>query len=136
MKLLLLHPYDIGVFHEKCIKWIEDALTFSSEMTSADVIEDLKRGDLLGYGCFDSNGNLIGFVTATIVQYPRKKVFRIVTLGGTSLEMWKELEPLIIAEAKRLTCNVFECWCRKGVAKILSDSFNCVQDYIIVSRGL
>lgn len=52
-----------------------------------------------------------------IIQYPRKKVCRIVLLGGTSFEEWKDI--LIDLENWALMngCIELDAYCRPGMAR-------------------
>ena len=135
--LIQLHPYDIGVFHEKIRIFISDALGFANdEMSVDDVIQELKVGELGGFGVFDRDGNLVGFLSVKVVTYPSKKMFRIVTMGGLRVDLWERVEPLVIQTAAQYECVGLEFWCRPGVAKVTRDRFKCIEQYTILVRNI
>jgi hypothetical protein len=67
------------------------------------------------------NGDLLAAMTTEIAHHPRKKVLRIVALGGSGFNKWSKFYPALESFAMRLDCNSLEiCTTRKWL-KILKD---------------
>lgn len=67
------------------------------------------------------NERVIAAITTEIINYPRKRHCRIVTLGGTKAPEWTELADIIISEwAKDQGCQAMEAYVRKGYVPVLA----------------
>jgi len=75
-------------------------------------------------------------VTTQIINYPQKKVCRIVTLGGQGMDEWVEQVLEILEEwSIENDCEAMETVCRKGFVKKLKN-FGYEQTYTIVGKEL
>ena len=56
-----------------------------------------------------------------IIQYPRKKIVRVITVAGKDMSMWYEFLPMLEGYAVRNGCSSLEAWTRKGMTRKLKD---------------
>lgn len=67
------------------------------------------------------NERIIAAITTEIINYPRKRHCRIVTLAGSKAPEWTGLADVIIGEwAKEQQCNAMEAYVRKGYVPVLA----------------
>jgi hypothetical protein len=96
-------------------KYVETALPFNfGEATSDDIREACK--DLsMQFWVIQKNRKTVGAATTMIVTYARKKVVRVVTLGGDDFDSWAEdaLE-VLKAWTQEAGCDLAEVCVRKG----------------------
>ena len=64
---------------------------------------------------------VIAAMLTEFVMYPRKKVMRIVAVGGRGMDKWMKFFPALEASALSVGCTGLEAWGRKGWERILKD---------------
>ena len=70
-----------------------------------------------------------------IVNYPRKKVCRVVLMGGIPSQEWRDNVHNIETWAKGQGCSTMEACVRKGIAKVMAEQ-DYKKVYTIVSKEL
>lgn len=64
---------------------------------------------------------VVGAVTTEIINYPRKRMLRVVTLAGKEFDNWAgQLNDLLGEWAASLQCDGIECFVRSGFTKKLA----------------
>lgn len=65
---------------------------------------------------------VIGAVTTEIVNYPRKRHCRVITLAGSRAKEWlSELDIILCGWAKQQGCHAIEAYVRKGFVPVLAN---------------
>lgn len=65
---------------------------------------------------------VLGACTTEIVNYPRRRHCRVVTLGGSRAKEWMgELDIILCSWAKQQGCNSVEAYVRKGFVPVLAN---------------
>lgn len=65
---------------------------------------------------------VIGAVTTEIVNYPRRRHCRVITLAGSNAKEWmSELDIILCAWAKQQGCDAIEAYVRKGFVPLLAN---------------
>ena len=83
-----------------------------------------------------SEGSVIAAMITEIVQYPRKRVLRVITIAGKDgygMSKWYGFLPLIEGFALNNDCSSLEAWTRKGMAKKLID---WEHKYMVITKDL
>ena len=106
------------------------------EMSVTDIYERLSEARMQLWLVFNEDKDIISVLTTEIIDYPRKTVCRIVTLGGKDLDIWVEdwLET-IEAWALENDCVAMETVCRKGFIKKL-ERFGYENAYTVLVKEL
>ena len=122
MTLSLVSPKDIPYVWCEVKPLIEKALSYNSgEMDSFDVLHHLlTKVQMLWVGTNEDKIFCAG--TTEIINYPKKRVFRIVTFAtksGHDYELWKDFIYTLEDAAKTCGCTLIEAWVRKGLARKL-----------------
>lgn len=124
---------------EDCKKYVEMGNNKSQEeMDVHDIYFFLKEKEMQLWVIFDKdNGKEIkAVITTQILNYPQKKVCRIVTLGGKQMDTWVAETLEILEEwSQEQDCDAMETVCRKGFVKKLKN-FGYEQTYTIVGKEL
>ena len=93
----------------------------SGEIMSSDILELLlEQRQILLVGVDDKKLEMA--TVGEIVNYPKKRIFRVITLAtksGHDYEKWNEYIPLVEDFAKQHGCVALEAWTRKGLARKL-----------------
>lgn len=67
------------------------------------------------------NDRIIAAATTEIVNYPRRRHCRVITLAGSKAPEWTGLLDIILAEwAKQQGCHAMEAYVRKGYVPVLA----------------
>jgi hypothetical protein len=107
-----------------------------NEMSLDDIYWFLKDSEMQLWIVFDEDRDIKAVITTQILNYPQKKVCRIVTLGGSEMENWTADTLQILEEwASEKDCDSMETVCRKGFIKKLKE-FGYEQTYVILGKDL
>jgi hypothetical protein len=96
-------------------KYVEKAIPFNfGECTAEDIKEACKERQMQLW-VIQKDRKTVGAATTMVVSYTRKKVVRVVTLGGDDFDAWVEnaLE-VLMAWTVEAGCDLAEVCTRKG----------------------
>ena len=121
-KAQFIHSSEVPFIWHKIRPLIDKALVYSNgEMLTADILSSLLNKELLLFiGTEDDEIN--SALIAELVNYPRKRVFRILTWStksGHDFKLWIDLLNIIEDFARSAGCTSLEAWVRKGLVKRL-----------------
>jgi hypothetical protein len=122
---------------DRCAKFIEMGNSHSQyELSVMDYYEKLINQEMQLLILYNDEKEIVCALTTEIVQYPQKKVCRIISLGGKDLDKWVE-EWLDIIEkwAEENDCDSIETYCRKGFIKKL-EKFGYSNTYVVLGKEL
>jgi hypothetical protein len=127
---------EIDEVWQACEPFIElAAKKGQAEMTSKDIYEFCKDARMQLWIVFDDNADIKAVVTTEIINYPRKKVCRVVTLGGEEIDNWLHSISVIETWAESQDCQAMETFCRKGFIKKL-EKHGYEQTYTVLGKEL
>ena len=120
-----------------CEKYIELGNSKSQEeMSVQDIYENCKDKDMQLWIVFNEDKDIEAVLTTQVIDYPQKRVCRIVTLGGLNMEDWVDTVLETLEEwAEQQSCHSMETVCRKGFIKKLK-SFGYEHTYTILGKEL
>ena len=132
-KVFLLEAEDIDLVWGDVVPLIEKALQHAEgELVPDDIKKHLDKGDLRLWIALEGKETIAAMVTE-VIQYPRKKIVRVITLAGRNMDMWYDFLPMIEGYAIRNGCSSLEAWSRKGMARKLKD---WKHSYDIITKDL
>ena len=132
-KVALVNPDDVDLVWDEVIPLIEKALLHAEgELMPDDIKKHLDTGDLRLWVAFE-NKHVIASMVTEIIQYPRKRIVRVITLAGRGMDMWYDFLPMLEGYAVRNGCSSLEAWTRKGMTRKLKD---WKHSYDIITKDL
>ena len=132
-KVFLIEAEDVGLVWDDVVPLIERALQHAEgELVPDDIKKHLDKNDLRLWIALEGKETIAAMVTE-IIQYPRKKIVRVITLAGKNMDMWYDFLPMIEGYAIRNGCSSLEAWSRKGMARKLKD---WKHSYDIITKDL
>mgnify|MGYP003140780473 CR=1 FL=1 len=132
-QVALVEAEDVGMVWGEVSPLIEKALLHAEgELVPEDIKKHLDKGDLRLWVALE-NKDIIAAMVTEIIQYPRKKIVRIITLAGKDMSMWYDFLPMIEGYAIRNNCSSLEAWTRKGMTRKLKD---WKHSYDIITKDL
>ena len=127
---------DIDQVWKACLPFIEAAADKGqAEMTTDDIYHFCKEARMQLWIIFDENHKIQAAATTEIIDYPAKKVCRLVTLGGTNFDDWMESIQVIEEWASERNCVSLETFCRKGFLRKLNN-YGYKQTYVVLGKDL
>tara|TARA_R110002012_G_scaffold212382_2_gene383462 strand:- start:238 stop:666 length:429 start_codon:yes stop_codon:yes gene_type:complete len=121
---------------DDCVDFIELGNSKSQdEMTTQDIYELLCNAEMQLWVIINDNEKILGAGTTQILDYPNKKICRIVTLGGRNFENWIESINIIEEWSKTMNCESVEFFCRKGFQRKL-ENYGYKQTYTVLGKEL
>ena len=131
--LFIVKPKDLPRVWDEVKPLIEKALSHANgEMDSSDVLNFLfDEVQLLWVGI--KNDNIFCAGTTEVVNYPQKKILRIITFAsktGHDYELWKDFADTLENFGTKIGCSSLEAWTRKGLAKKLKWD----NEYSVITR--
>ena len=129
--------YQIDDVWTECKKYIELGNNKSQEeMSVEDIYNNCKDKDMQLWIVFKDDMQIQAVLTTQVIDYPQKRVCRIVTLGGHSMDEWTDTVLSTLEEwAEAQACHAMETVCRKGFIKKLK-SFGYEHTYTILGKEL
>jgi len=127
---------EIDEIWEACEPFIDLAYKKGQgEMETQDIYKLCKEAKMQLWVIFNEKNKIKGVGTTEIVIHPRKKVCRIVTLGGNGFDDWIDTISSIEAWAESQGCHAIETFCRKGFIKKL-EHYGYEQTYTVLGKEL
>lgn len=115
---------------------LEKALKHNAgSVTSDQLLSQLSSGKQTLWIGADDDSNIVAALTTEVVDYPNKKVMRIVTFAtksGNDLDLWYPYLDEITKHAKQLKCVALEACVRKGLAKRLDWD----HEHVVITKQL
>ena len=129
--------YQIDDVWTECKKYIELGNNKSQEeMSVEDIYNNCKDKDMQLWIVFKDDMQIQAVLTTQVIDYPQKRVCRIVTLGGQSMDEWTDTVLSTLEEwAEAQACHAMETVCRTGFIKKLK-SFGYEHTYTILGKEL
>mgnify|MGYP003151866679 FL=1 len=132
-RVALVNSEDIGLVWDEVTPLIEKALLHAEgELVPEDIKKHLDEGDLRLWVALKGQEILASMVTE-IIEYPRKRIVRVITLAGKDMNMWYDFLPMIEGYAVKNGCSSLEAWTRKGMTRKLKD---WKHSYDIITKDL
>ena len=132
-KVALVEAEDIDMVWDDVSPLIEKALRHAEgELIPDDIKKHLDSANLRLWVALKDKDVIAAMVTE-IIQYPRKKIVRVITLAGKDMSMWYKFLPMLEGYAIRNGCSSLEAWSRKGMARKLKD---WKHSYDIITKDL
>ncbi len=118
---LLVPPDMVSTVWEYILPHIEAAAVHSEgELEPIDFYDDLVSGDMQLWLVLKETEVAATLITQ-IIPYPRKRVLRILCLGGKKMRNWYFLFNQVENFAILNDCVAIEAWARKGFERVLTD---------------
>ena len=132
-KVALVEAEDVDMVWDDVAPLIEKALLHAEgELIPDDIKKHLDTSELRLWVALE-NKDVIAAMVTEIVQYPRKKIVRVITLAGKDMSMWYDFLPMLEGYAIRSGCSSLEAWTRKGMTRKLKD---WKHSYDIITKDL
>lgn len=132
-KVALVEAEDIDMVWDDVVPLIEKALRHAEgELIPDDIKKHLDSANLRLWVALKDKDVIASMVTE-IIQYPRKKIVRIITLAGKDMSLWYDFLPMLEGYAIRHGCSSLEAWTRKGMTRKLKD---WKHSYDIITKDL
>jgi hypothetical protein len=132
-QVALVEAEDVDMVWDDVSPLIEKALLHAEgELIPDDIKKHLDTSELRLWVALE-NKDVIASMVTEIVQYPRKKIVRVITLAGKDMSMWYDFLPMLEGYAIRNGCSSLEAWTRKGMTRKLKD---WKHSYDIITKDL
>lgn len=117
-------------------KYIRSALEHASgELTAQDIKNCCEERDMQLW-VVNKDGVACGAVTTELVNYPRLRRVRVVTLGGENFDEWGELlDTILMGWGAENGAHQMEAYVRKGFMKKLSN-LGYAESYITMLKDI
>ena len=133
----------LGTVNKKDVKYvwneveplINKALSHTDgRMLSSDVLHDILTSHGVLWVGFDDD-RIFCAGTTEIIQYPQKRILRIITFAsksGHDYESWKDFIHTLEEYGKCNKCTSIEAWTRKGLARKLKWD----NEYSVITKNI
>ncbi len=120
-RAFITRPDEVEVFWPLVVDHLKKAVPHSEgEMEPEDMLPELIKGEMQLWFSVEDRTVTAAMVTQ-IIPYPRKKVLRILSIGGEGMARWMKHFPMVEEFAKQTGCSSIEAWGRKGWLRALPD---------------
>ena len=120
-KVALVEAEDVDMVWDETYPLIEKALRYAEgELIPEDIKKHLDSANLRLWVALKDKDVIAAMVTE-IIQYPRKKIVRVITLAGKDMDLWYDFLPMVEGYAIRNGCSSLEAGTRRGMTRKLRD---------------
>lgn len=135
LKAHLIKPEEVALVWEEVEPLISRATQFSEgEMLPQDFLATLTMGGMQLWIAISGGDKVTLAMVTQIIEYPQKKVLRVITIAGEDFkEAHERFKGGIEDFALRTGCTSMELWGRKGWKKMLPD---WKDSYIVFTKNL
>ena len=134
LKPHLLYPDDVPYVWEDVAPMLAKAAVHSEgELEPEDFIEPLSTGEMQLWVAYKNDDNINAAMVTQFIQYPQKKILRIISLAGEDFKEIKNFQAMIEGFAIKYGCTAIELWGRKGWKKLLPE---WKDSYIVYTKEL
>jgi hypothetical protein len=120
LKPHLLYPDDVPYVWEDVAPMLAKAAVHSEgELEPEDFLEPLSTGEMQLWVAYEDDDNINAAMVTQFIQYPQKKILRIISLAGEDFKEIKNFQAMIEGFAVKHGCTAIELWGRKGWKKLL-----------------
>jgi len=120
-RVFIARPDEVESFWPLVVDHLKKAVPHTEgEIEPADMLPELIRGEMQLWFSVEDRQVTAAMVTQ-IIPYPRKKVLRILSIGGEGMARWMKHFPMVEEFAKQTGCSSIEAWGRKGWLRALPD---------------
>ena len=103
------------------VPYLKRALDHTSGEISVDDFRALCLDRSVQLWLVQRGPRIIGALTTEIVNYPRRKHLRVITLAGSDFANWLDLADNVLCEyARQQGCDALETYVRKGLVPKLA----------------
>ena len=122
LKPHLLYPDDVPYVWEDVAPMLAKAAVHSEgELEPEDFLEPLSTGEMQLWVAYEDDDHINAAMVTQFIQYPQKKILRIISLAGEDFKKIKNFQAMIEGFAIKHGCTAIELWGRKGWKKLLPD---------------
>ncbi len=122
LKPHLLYPADVPYVWEDVAPMLAKAAVHSEgELEPEDFLEPLSTGEMQLWVAYEDDDHINAAMVTQFIQYPQKKILRIISLAGEDFKKIKNFQAVIEGFAIKYGCTAIELWGRKGWKKLLPD---------------
>ena len=133
IKASLVHPEDVAYIWEEVAPLLSKVSRHTEgELEPDDFLEPLTHGDMQLWMVSDQSKLEAAMITQ-FVEYPQKKILRIISLAGDDFEKIREFQTMVESFAIKTQCSALEMWGRKGWKKLLPD---WKDSYVVYTKDL
>ena len=133
IKASLVHPEDVAYIWEEVAPLLSKVSRHTEgELEPDDFLEPLTHGDMQLWMVSDQSKLEAAMITQ-FVEYPQKKILRIISLAGDDFEKIREFQIMVESFAIKTQCSALEMWGRKGWKKLLPD---WKDSYVVYTKDL
>lgn len=120
-KIQGIPPIALERFWPFAVPYIKRALDFTSGEVSLEDMHEMCKNRDIQLWLISKDTSIYGAITTEIVNYPRRKHCRVITLAGNEFAEWVGLaDETLIVWAKAQGCNALESFVRKGLVQKMS----------------
>ena len=132
-RIILIDPDDIPYIWDHIQPHLEAMSPHSEgELEVEDFHQLLANGEMQLWLAMEDEVILAAMVSQ-IVSYPRKRILRIIAIGGGEMGRWLPFLPGLEEWALENGATALECWGRKGWLRVLDD-WKC--SYHVLTKDL
>ena len=97
------------------------AVHSEGELEPEDFLEPLSTGEMQLWVAYKDDDVINAAMVTQFIQYPQKKILRIISLAGKDFKEIKNFQEMIEGFAVKHDCTAIELWGRKGWKKLLPE---------------
>ena len=120
-KVSLINPNEVDAIFPHVVKHLKRAVVYADgELETEDFLPMLLDGEMQLWVAV-GNGECVAAMITQIIPFPRKKILRVIALGGRGMKDWYQHIDMVENFAIEMGCTELEAWTKRGLLRVLRD---------------
>lgn len=132
-KISVINKNEVEAVWPHVVEHLERAVAFSDgELKTEDFLSFLLAEEMQLWVAVGDRECVAAMVTQIIV-YPRKKILRVIAIGGRDMKIWMQNIDMLENYALAMGCTELEAWTKRGFLRVLKD---WKMSHIVIKKDL
>jgi len=132
-KISIINQNEVEAVWPFVIEHLERAVAFSNgEIETKDFLPLLLDEEMQLWVAV-GDGECVAAMVTQIIIYPRKKIMRVIAIGGRDMKIWMKNIDMLENFALAMGCTELEAWTKRGFLRVLKD---WKMSHIVIKKDL
>ena len=132
-KISVINQNEVEAVWPHIVEHLERAVAFSDgEIETEDFLPFLLNEEMQLWVAV-GGGECVAAMVTQIIVYPRKKILRVIAIGGRDMKIWMQHIDMLENYALAMGCTELEAWTKRGFLRVLKD---WKMSHIVIKKDL
>jgi hypothetical protein len=132
-KISVINQNEVEAVWPFVIEHLERAVAFSDGEIETEDFLPLLLDEEMQLWVAVGDGECVAAMVTQVIIYPRKKILRVIAVGGRDMKIWMKNIDMLENFALAMGCTELEAWTKRGFLRVLKD---WKMSHIVIKKDL